>query len=88
MSEQLLDIPPSERGLHAALSPPSGMQSNFENPLDIGPSTIPVAIFITVLGLAFLTNRLYVKAFVTRKMSWDDGKATCHRQIGDLALKF
>jgi hypothetical protein len=55
-----------------ARAPPQGVVSNFENP----PSRAALQIWSTsvcmALALLFFFNRLYIKARLMKKWSWDD----------------
>ena len=52
--------------------PPHGVHSNFVNPYDRGPCTIPVLGVFAFLALVFCLNRVYIKIWVAKKASWDD----------------
>ena len=54
--------------------PPPGQVSDFTNPESRGLAVVVVCyIFILIMWPIFLL-RLYTKAFVTRKLGWDDGR--------------
>ena len=55
-----------------ALPPPTGVQPNFVNPPDRGPSTVPVIGVFMGLALIFYSARVYTKIVLVRRASWDD----------------
>ena len=55
-----------------ALSPPPGIQSNFVNPQNQTLSFLLVtSILFGMMGI-FFVNRVYTKAFIIKKYTWDD----------------
>jgi len=56
-----------------AMAPPPGVKSNLVNPESIAyRQTIATSILMAIMML-FVFNRIYVKAWLVRKLSWDDG---------------
>ena len=56
-----------------AMAPPPGVKSNLVNPESIAyRQTIATSVLLAIMML-FVFNRIYVKVWLVRKMSWDDG---------------
>ncbi|KAF2683303.1 hypothetical protein K458DRAFT_304781 [Lentithecium fluviatile CBS 122367] len=56
-----------------AMAPPPGVESNLINPESIGyRQTITTSILLAIM-MPFVFNRIYVKVWLVRKISWDDG---------------
>ena len=59
-----------------ASSPPPGQKPNFKNP----PSRAATQRWITgpflIIAVVFFVNRVYIKARLMRKWTWDDGKSS------------
>jgi hypothetical protein len=56
-----------------AMAPPPGVTSNLGNGESIAyKQTITTSVILAIMML-FVFNRIYVKAWLVRKMSWDDG---------------
>ena len=53
-------------------TPPAGLVPNFAHPANQGPTLIAVGGVMIALMMGFLMNRLYTKARIVRKFSWDD----------------
>jgi hypothetical protein len=59
-----------------AMRAPDGIESNLINPVNIGyRQTIATSVLLAVMML-FVMNRVYVKIWLVRKVSWDDGMLT------------
>ena len=52
--------------------PPPGVIPNYAHPENRGPALVAVGGVMLVLMMGFLMNRLYTKARIVRKFSWDD----------------
>ncbi len=63
-------------GNEAALQPPPGVQSNFNNPPSNRLMFLTVAPTMMGIMTVFLATRFYVKIWIKRHFSWDDGKYT------------
>lgn len=77
LPQRLNDLSPEQLAILSVtplFPPPSGSISNFVNP----PNRIALQLGLTApfLGLALLlySNRLYVKIFLVRSWTWDDGE--------------
>ena len=68
-----------------ALAPPAGVVPNFTNPESKGPIFVIVGTILLVLMVVFLSNRIYTKSFIVRKLSWDD-LAVSLSALGAVAL--
>ena len=55
-----------------ALTPPPGVESNFQNPEDKGPTLVIVGGILLALVVISLLNRAYTKLCIIQKVSWDD----------------
>ncbi|MCJ1401458.1 hypothetical protein MMC11_004671 [Xylographa trunciseda] len=55
-----------------ALTPPPGVESNFVNPQNQSLSFLLVTSFLFGVMAVFFVNRIYTKALIVRKYSWDD----------------
>jgi hypothetical protein len=56
-----------------AMAPPSGVESNLLHPESIAyRQQIATSVLLAIM-MPFVFNRIYVKAWLVRKMSWDDG---------------
>jgi hypothetical protein len=54
-------------------APPSGVTSNFEDPVTQAPLIIGmIAVCLALLWPIFVA-RLYTKLWITRSFGWDDG---------------
>ena len=71
---ELAQLPATIRDNLPALAPPPGVQSNFINPENRGHIFIFVASLLLFLKTLFFVNRVYTKAFINRKLGWDDCK--------------
>ncbi|KAJ8130427.1 hypothetical protein O1611_g3201 [Lasiodiplodia mahajangana] len=58
-----------------ALQPPDGIASNFENPPNHNGVVLGIAVPFTILAFIFVSIRIYVKMFVTKKVRVEDGIA-------------
>jgi hypothetical protein len=66
------------------MTPPPGVTSNLVNPESIAyKQTITTSVILAIMML-FVFNRIYVKAWLVRKMSWDDGMHTSKILFGAL----
>ena len=54
--------------------PPSGQTSNFIDPESRGPVIVAVCCAVVSLMWLILLLRLFSKAWIIRKVGWDDGK--------------
>ena len=63
---------PSVFDLIPVSQPPPGVESNFVNPEDEGYVMIAAGSVFIGLMLIFCMIRLYSKAFIVRRASWDD----------------
>ena len=54
--------------------PPPGQSSNFIDPENRGPAIAIVCLTFIILMWLILLLRLYSKAWVIRRVGWDDGK--------------
>lgn len=55
------------------IAPPEGVKPNFVDPATIGPLQNKVLSVILAFTIMFFSNRFYVKIFLIRKLTWDDG---------------
>jgi hypothetical protein len=55
--------------------PPTGQSSNFINPENRGPAVVVVCYISIALMWPIYLLRLYSKAFVVRRIGWDDREA-------------
>ena len=69
------DLSPQELAALAstpALPPPPGIKPNFADPVGIqDPFIIVTSLFLALTGI-FVLCRVYTKAVIARKASWDD----------------
>lgn len=65
-------LPPGLLNQVAALSPPPGVKSNLVDPYSRGPTFSVAATVLIFVTLVFFGVRVYTKACVIRKFSWDD----------------
>lgn len=70
----LANLTPAELNEIPALSPPLGITPDFQNPEYSSPRYLIAATVLLGLMLGFYANRLYIKLFRVRKLSWDDRK--------------
>lgn len=52
--------------------PPIGVTPNFAHPESRGPILVIVGGLMVALMMLFLANRVYTKARIVRRFSWDD----------------
>lgn len=72
-ARQLVEsIPPALLKEVPAMSPPPGETSNLINPHSTGPAFSAAASVLTCLVVLAYAVRVYTKAFILRKASWDD----------------
>ena len=57
---------------YPAAEPPPGVIPNFAHPENRGPILVTVGGLMLSLMVIFLVNRLYTKARIVQKYSWDD----------------
>ncbi|QSZ32014.1 hypothetical protein DSL72_001583 [Monilinia vaccinii-corymbosi] len=79
ITPSLTNLPPEVLALLGstpAIPPPEGVTSNFVHPHSKGSTQITVTSAILGIMLLFFINRLYVKALLTKKVTWDDGTIT------------
>jgi hypothetical protein len=75
MSPSLVaSLPPSALQQLPALSPPDSVVPNFEDPPDKGSGLYVTAGVFYALMILFFVKRIYTKAVIVKKASWDDGK--------------
>ena len=55
-----------------ALEPPPGVKSNFVNPENRGPILISICTILMSFVLILYANRIYVKTYIIRRLTWDD----------------
>jgi len=55
------------------LLPPFGVVSNFENPETRAKLQIQVTSAAMAISMLFYANRIYVKHWLLRQWTWDDG---------------
>lgn len=72
--DTILALPDSIKASLPAYPAPPGKLNNLTNPPNNGPRTVPAIVIFMVLALFFLISRLYSKAFLSKKLSWDDCK--------------
>ena len=53
--------------------PPDGVTSNFENPTTRAATQIQATAPVLGVALLFWINRIYVKNWLMRQWTWDDG---------------
>lgn len=72
----------------AAGQAPPGIASNFAHPVSLVPAILGVGTAFLVLALVLFGVRMYQKAFVERKWTWDDGESSLGRKscLGDVML--
>lgn len=63
-------------GNTSAVPPPFGMVSNFHDPESQGAIQVQATTAVLCVMLLFFFNRVYVKLFLTKKVTLDDGKTT------------
>ncbi|CAG8982005.1 hypothetical protein HYALB_00004874 [Hymenoscyphus albidus] len=56
-----------------AITPPPGVVSNFLDPENHGAAQVKATSVMLAVVLVFFLNRVYVKLFLTKKVTWDDG---------------
>ena len=78
MASQILDLPSSILEQMPVATAPPGQQSNLIDPVDKGDVLISVATVFFALGLTAFSIRLYAKAYIIRKLYWDDRKTNLH----------
>lgn len=63
--------------------PPPGVTSNFANPKSIGYEAYIVTSIALTLMIPVVILRIYARAFVIRKVGWDDCKLIhlCIREV-------
>ena len=54
------------------IQPPEGLESNFVNPANQGYLTIAISSILIGIMFACLVVRLYAKAFIAHRATWDD----------------
>lgn len=77
-----------ETGTSPAEPPPPGLHSNLINP----PSSTDISLVVLVLCIALTTPlvllRIYTRAFMERKVWWDDGKFVKSLQVAQAPLTY
>ncbi|CAG8956288.1 hypothetical protein HYFRA_00003668 [Hymenoscyphus fraxineus] len=56
-----------------AIPPPPGIVSNFLDPENHGAAQVKATSILLAVTLVFFLSRVYVKLFLTKKVTWDDG---------------
>lgn len=75
MSQQLTPAilaDPNALRQYPAGVPPTGVSPNFAHPENRGPILFIVGGLLVALMTLFLANRVYTKAMIVRRFSWDD----------------
>ena len=54
------------------LEPPPGVKSNFVDPENRGPILIIICTILMSFALILYANRIYVKTYIIRRITWDD----------------
>lgn len=57
---------------YPASEPPPGVTPNFAHPQNRGPILVAVGGLMIAFMMVLLANRMYTKASIVRKFSWDD----------------
>ena len=70
---------------YPAAAPPPGVTPNFAHPESRGPTLVAVGGVMIALIATLLANRIYTKAKIVRKFSWDDLTVSL-AALGALAL--
>jgi hypothetical protein len=76
MTKYLKNPSPELRAVLAqmpAMQAPDGVESNLINPENIAYQQTTVTSILLAVMIVFVFNRIYVKVWLVRKFSWDDG---------------
>ena len=80
MSRQEIDpkviesIPPAVLRTMPAGQPPPGIQPNFADPPSLVPAVLGTGVAFLALATVCFSIRIYTKALITKKWTWDDRK--------------
>lgn len=55
-----------------AMSPPAGVQPNFDDPHDEGLQAVALASMFMAFAVIFFSSRVYTKTVIVRNVAWDD----------------
>lgn len=68
-------LTPAQLSTYPIHAPPDGVQSNFSTTAENNNKPmIIITSFVLAFTLIFYSNRMYTKAFIVRRFSWDDCK--------------
>ena len=70
--EEVLKLPADVLKKMPLTKPPPGIASNFTTPDDRGYLLVVVPTILLTFGMTAFSVRMYVKIFITKKLSWDD----------------
>lgn len=65
-----------------SIPPPVGVTPNFVDPVNTGNIQIIVSAVMFAFTILFFLNRVYVKVFLIRKITWDDGMLFYQTYLG------
>jgi hypothetical protein len=60
-------------GNTSVIPAPDGVVPNFVDPETRGPTQVITSAVLMGIAIVFFANRVYLKFFVMKKLSWDDG---------------
>lgn len=76
ISQDITKAPPEVLAMLAtmpSIPPPNGIVPNFLNPYTRAPTQVIPTSIILGLVVVFFCNRVYVKLWLQKRLSWDDG---------------
>ena len=80
-------LTPAQSSAYPLSAPPSGVQSNFSTTAENNNKPmVVITSLVLALMLIFYSNRIYTKACIVRRFSWDDGKICAPKAAGATCL--